>query len=257
MTAGGHLIVEVRDRVLRVLINRAEKRNALSRALLAAIRDTFATHASDQTLIAAVITGAGDRCFAAGGDLRDLHELRAEADGERMARDARGALDAIRSFPVPVIAALNGDALGGGSELAASCDFRIATPTARIGFIQGRLAISTAWGGGIDLHRIVGRQKAMRLLTTARILTAAEAHDIGLFDAVAPDGQDLLDAVDGFIEPMRSIPPQVHRAFKALSLATFDRRSAEATELSNFALCWGHQDHWTAHDKIMSQQAAR
>lgn len=251
----GSLITEIRDRVLYVLIDRAEKRNALSRSLLADIRRTFVDHAGDPDLIAAVVTGAGERCFAAGGDLRDLHELRAAEDGRDMAQDARDALDAIRDFPVSVVAALNGDALGGGAELAASCDFRVAASHARIGFIQGRLAISTAWGGGIDLCRIVGPQKALRLLTTARIVTASEAEAFGLFDAVADEGQTLHSAVETFLEPARSLAPQVHRAFKALVRATFDRGAAEAVELARFADCWGHQDHWTAHDRVLNRQS--
>jgi enoyl-CoA hydratase len=251
------LVVQRHGRVLNVLIDRAEKRNALSRSLLAAIRETFAARAGEDGIVAAVLTGAGNRSFAAGGDLRDLDQLRSRADGERMAWNARQALDAIRAFPVPVIAALNGDALGGGAELAACCDFRVATPGARIGFIQGRLAISTAWGGGIDLHRIVGRQRALRLLSTARILSASEAFEIGLVDALASDGQMLAEAVADFLEPMLAMSPQSQRAFKAVARAAHDRSAAERVELAHFAACWAHEDHWAAHDGFMQGQASR
>jgi hypothetical protein len=162
------ILVETRERILYVTLNRPEKRNALSRSLLGEIRSAFETHAADQTLAAAVLRAAGDKSFAAGGDLGDLDGLRSEQDGRDMALLARGALDAVRRFPVPVIAALNGDALGGGAELSVSCDFRVASPLARIGFIQGRLAISTAWGGGIDLFELLGRRPALRLLCTDR-----------------------------------------------------------------------------------------
>jgi enoyl-CoA hydratase len=258
LTAGPQLRAEVRaeirDRVLHVLIDRPEKRNALSRTLLGTLRETFLAHAGDQTLVAAVLTGAGDRCFAAGGDLRDFDRLRSEADGRDMALAARAALDAVRAFPVPVVAALNGDALGGGAELAAACDFRLAAPHARIGFIQGRLAISTAWGGGIDLMHLVGRRKALRLLTTAEIVTATDALALGILDGVAGD-EGLDAAVDTFVEPMRALPPQSHRAFKALARATFDRGEAEAVELAGFAACWAHEDHWRAHDRLMGGPA--
>lgn len=256
MTADSQVVAEIRDRVLYVLIDRAEKRNALSRALLAAIGQAFHECAGDNSLVAAVITGAGDKCFAAGGDLRELDQLRSEAEGRAMALGAREALDNIRAFPVPVVAAVNGDALGGGAELCASCDFRIAAPHARIGFIQGKLGISTAWGGGIDVVRIVGRQKALRLLATAQVMSAAEALSLGFLDGVAGSPEMLAAAVETFLAPMRMLPPQSQRAFKAVARASFDRSQAEAVELANFAACWAHADHWTAHDKILNKQPA-
>lgn len=250
---GRDLIAETHERVLYVRLNRPEKRNALSRALLGEIREVFEGFASDQDLVAAVLTGNGDRSFAAGGDLKDLDDLRSAAEGREMALLARGALDAVRRFPLPVIAALNGDALGGGAELAASCDFRIAAAHARIGFIQGRLAISTAWGGGVDLFRIVGHRVALRLLSSAEILEAENARAIGLFDDVAaPAGLEA--CVEDFLAPMRRIAPQAQRAFKALANATAQREGAEAVELENFAVCWAHADHWAAHDAFMNRK---
>ncbi len=254
MTTTGEVVAEVRDRVLYVLINRPEKRNALSRAQLARIGDAFRSYADNPDLVAGVITGAGDKCFAAGGDLRELDQLRSEADGRAMALGAREALDGLRAFPVPVVAALNGDALGGGAELAVSCDFRIAAPHARIGFIQGKLSISTAWGGGIDLMRVVGYQKGLRLLSTAQVLSASQALSLGLLDGVS-DSLDTLDAtVETFLQPMRALVPQSQRAFKAVARACVDRSAAEAVEVANFARCWAHPDHWAAHDTILKKQ---
>ncbi len=255
MTSDTLVAAQIRDKVLYVLINRAEKRNALGTAVLAALRHVFTTHAGDTGLVAAVLTGAGDKCFAAGGDLKEFDQLRSEEDGRQMALGARAALDSIRAFPVPVIAALNGDALGGGAELAAACDFRIAAAHARIGFIQGRLAISTAWGGGIDLVSIVGRRKALRLLSTGHIAASDEALELELLDAVAGEDSPLDTVVERFLEPMRALVPQSQRAFKATVRASFDRTSAEAIEVAHFAACWGHADHWTAHDKILNKQA--
>lgn len=245
---------ETHDRVLYVTLNRPDKRNALSRSLLGALRATFESHAADDNLVAAVLRGAGDKSFAAGGDLADLDALRSEQDGRDMALLARGALDAVRDFPVPVVAALNGDALGGGAELSVSCDFRVAAAHARIGFIQGRLAISTAWGGGVDLIALVGRRIALRLLCAAEILDAARALDIGLVDAVADRPQALDQAVETFIAPLRTISPQVHRSFKALANAMRDRGAAEDVEHANFAACWAHPDHWAAHDRFMNRK---
>src|SRR5512139_3850350 len=120
--------------VLRVTINRAEKRNALSREVLRELRAVFETHARQDDLKLAIVAGAGELAFSSGGDLDDLGQVRDEEAAVAFAADATAALDAVRLFPVPTIAALNGIALGGGAELALACDMRIAAAHARIGF---------------------------------------------------------------------------------------------------------------------------
>lgn len=243
--------------VLRVTINRPEKRNALSRPLLARLGAIFAEHANDQDLRVAVLRGAGDKSFAAGGDLRELAAIRTEAGAAEMADQAKAALDAIRVFPLPVIAALNGDALGGGAELAVACDLRIAAAHARIGFVQGRLNITTAWGGSLDLIQLVGPAVALRLLGRSELLGAAEAARLGLIDEVAGQGQSLDEAVDAFLAPFRAQRPQVLRAFKALTAGARrgePRAALAALETRNFARAWAHDDHWAAADKVLASQ---
>lgn len=262
MTAGrdapatGTLQVEVVDRVLRVTINRPEKRNALSRAVLAELQEVFTAHAADEGLCLAVLRGAGDTSFAAGGDLRDLSTVRTEADATRMAEEAKAALHAVRSFPVPVIAALNGDALGGGAELALACDLRVAAAHARIGFMQGRLNISTAWGGGVDLLRLVGTARGLRLLGRGEVLDARAALDAGLVDAVAAPGESLEAALQEFVAPFLVQAPRVLRAFKALAAAVRrgeGRAGLDALETRLFAATWVHEDHWTAAEKLLAR----
>jgi enoyl-CoA hydratase len=243
------------DGILRVTINRPEKRNALSRSVLAELGQTFAAHATDERLLAAVLRGAGDKSFAAGGDLRDLSSIRTCDAAVAMAEQAKAALHAIRRFPVPVIAALNGDAMGGGAELAAACDFRVAAAHARIGFVQGRLNISTAWGGGVDLMKLVDPTTALRLLCRSDMLRGAEALSLGLIDAVADEGQELDGLLADFLAPLLRQTPQVIRAFKALALAARDgkpRAELDALETRLFAANWIHDDHWIAAEKILS-----
>ncbi len=249
-----NLIVEAAGGRLAVTIDRADKRNALSRAVLAALRETFERHAKDESLCVATLTGAGDKSFAAGGDLRDLATVRTVEEAEIMADQAKAALDAIRRFPVPVVAALNGDALGGGAELAASCDFRVAASHARIGFIQGRLNIATAWGGGIDLARIVGTTAALRLVARSELLSGHEALALGLVDVAAGEGQSLDDCLEAFLAPIMRQTPHVLRAFKTLNLGSrrdLPRDQLMQLETRLFADTWAHQDHWDAADKLL------
>jgi enoyl-CoA hydratase len=250
------LKVESSDGVLRVTINRPEKRNALSAEVLRSLADAFASNADNPQLRVAVLRGAGEQCFAAGGDLRELASITTLDGAAEMARDAKASLDAIRQFPLPVVAALNGDAMGGGAELSVACDFRIAAAHARIGFVQGRLNIATAWGGGIDLMRLVGTSRGLGLLCRGDMLSGADALALGLIDAVAREGQSLDDLLADFIAPILKQSAQVLRAFKAVAggvRAGLSRDELNEIETRMFAQTWIHQDHWTAAEKITSK----
>lgn len=261
MPAASHrwenLTVREDGAILWVTINRPEKRNALSRAALREIEAAFGAVETTGGARVVVLTGAGDRSFAAGGDLADLSSIRTFDGARTMAVDARRALEAVRRCPLPAIALLNGDALGGGAELAAACDFRVAAAHARIGFIQGKLAISTAWGGGVDLAAIVGPTVALRLLAGSTILDAAEALRLGLYDAVAAGNETGEQAVRRFTTDMLAQSPQVLASFKRLTAAC---RAGEARadllelETELFARNWVHEDHWAAADRILARR---
>jgi enoyl-CoA hydratase/carnithine racemase len=247
------VLVERHGRVLRVTVNRPRVHNALSRDVLRRLRAAFDHACDDAELACAVVTGAGARYFAAGGDLRDLAEARAEPDVRRMAEEARAALDAVRTFPLPVVALLNGDAIGGGAELAVACDFRLLRSGAHIGYVHGRLQIAPAWGGGTDLAALVGPARALRMTTRAELVPAEVAVAWGLADAVAPAGR-LDAALDDFIAPLLERTPQVLRACKAQAIAArrglpFEQRRAR--ELDDFVASWVDPAHWAALERLM------
>ena len=251
-----HIVVERAQDVLRVRIDRAEKRNALSRAVLSELAAAFSGHVGDTSLKAAVLTGAGEKAFAAGGDLREFAALRSEQDAAALFTDAHRALEQVRRFPVPVVAALNGLAVGGGAELALACDFRVAAAHATIGFVQGRLNISTGFGGGADLMRLLGASRGLLCALRAEVLSAADARAAGLVDEVAKEGESLEQCVARFLEPIRRQVPQVIRSYKAMALA--ERQGMDAaqrfrTELAGFVETWTHADHWAAADRVLSK----
>ncbi|MFQ5557566.1 MAG: enoyl-CoA hydratase/isomerase family protein [Acidimicrobiales bacterium] len=241
---------------LTLVIDRPHKRNALSRHLQDELAAALDAHAGDETIGVVVITAAGTDNFVSGGDLVALAEVRSAEGAREIAVHGRGVLDRVRRFPVPVVAALNGDALGGGAELALACDFRVAAVGARIAFAQGRQAITSAWGGGADLMTVVGPSMALRLLCT----TEAVAHDlglrVGLYDLVAAPSESLDRALDGFLAPMLRQAPHVLRSYKSLAVARRmdDRRSVlEAVELDDFVRNWVHEDHWSALAAFLSR----
>jgi len=254
------VLVEKKAAVLYITINRPEKRNALAREVLSFIKNTFNTYSDDQSIKLAVLTGAGDKSFAAGGDLHDLFDVRTNEQTREMSDEAFQCLEAVRQFPLPVIAVLNGDALGGGSELAIACDFRLAAAHARIGFIQGKLNITSAWGGGPDLVNLVGARQALRLFATSKIIKPEEALALSLFDQVAEEGQSNKQLIEGFIAPMVSKTTTVLRGFKALSKAKRDglnRDQLREVEADWLVKSWTEQPHWDAVDQFMNSRKTK
>ncbi len=258
MQAGNDILVEARaDGALWITINRPHKHNALARDVLAAIARTVHDAAGRDDLRCIVLTGAGDRFFAAGGDLRDLAVVRDEPATLAMSEQARGALDAIRRCKVPVIALLNGDAIGGGAELALACDMRMQSAHARIGFVQARLAITSAWGGGTDLCRLVGGARALRMMSRSELVDAERALAWGLADAVIADGRDGADVRD-FLAPLLACAPQVLRGIKAQAVAWregVDYDTARRIEQQQLLNTWLHPDHWHASDTFLARGA--
>ena len=246
-----HLLRAYERGCLRVTLNRPAKRNALSREMLRELKAVFDAHAALDDLRLAVLGGAGEDTFCAGADLADLAGVRDEETTERFLTDAMAALDAVRLFPVPTVAVLNGAALGGGAELALACDMRLAAAHATLGYVHAEIHAATAWGGGPDLARLAGYATAMELLASARVLPADEARALGLVNRVAPAGVDLFEFVDRFLEPMRERPPHVMRALKVQALAerfgwpVEVRREAEH---ERFVRAWLDPAHWAAVD---------
>jgi enoyl-CoA hydratase/carnithine racemase len=255
-TAAEHLRIEHRpDGACWITIDRPAKHNALARPVLAALASAVRDLGRQPELRYVVIRGAGERYFAAGGDLRDLASVRDEAGVQAMMEEAGGALDAVRRCPVPVIAYLNGDAIGGGAELALACDLRLQAAHARIGFIQARLALTSAWGGGPDLFQLVGPARALRMMARAELVEAQTALAWGLADAVIRDGADGED-LQAFTRPLASCAPQVLRGIKAQAqVARLGREWAmhRQVEREHFARTWLHEDHWAAADKLLSK----
>lgn len=255
--ADDSLLLEIHGPLLRLTINRPERSNALSLALLDRIGAALAEHAANRDIRCAVITAAGERCFAAGGDLQELQAIRSESDTRAMSRRGRAALDRVRAFPVPVVAALNGHALGGGAELALACDLRVSAPHTEIGFLQADLNVTTAWGGGIDLALTIGDRRALRILSTSARIEASRALDLGLVDWVCAPGQQLDACVETFLAPYVSRSRDVLAGFKAPVAEQRRRVHAELAQLEeeNFVRTWTHADHWAAVEKSLARRA--
>ena len=212
------LTVEVIDRLAVVTINRPEVRNALSRQVLADLRAALAALRDDHEVGAVAFTGAGDKAFIAGADISELQEytLRTGLDGE-----IQRVFDEIEAFDKPTIAAVNGFALGGGCELAMSCDIRIAADTARFGLPETNLAVLPGAGGTQRLARLVGTGRAIEMILTGRLVDALEAREIGLVTSVVPQ-HELLAAVRDLADRILAKGPLAVRLAKLVIRAGMD-----------------------------------
>lgn len=174
--------------VALVTINRPDKLNALSAAVIAELRDMFERIQGDPAIRAAIVTGAGERAFVAGADIKELaaHSPLEMRDAARRGQDTFRLLE---KSSKPSVAAINGFALGGGLELAMACTVRFASENARLGQPEVKLGLIPGYGGSQRLPRLVGRGRALELLLAGDPIAAAEAHRIGLVNAVVPQAE--------------------------------------------------------------------
>jgi len=186
--------------VCTLTLNRPQAMNSLSLELLDAMHAALDEVTFDPAVSCVVVTGAGEKAFCAGADLKERAGMD-ETQVRRCLAKIRGMMDKVESLPMPTIAAVNGAALGGGTELALACDLRVVVETATMGLTETSLAIIPGGGGTQRLPRIVGRARAKELIFTARRIDAAEALAIGLATRVAPAGglQEMVSALAGSI----------------------------------------------------------
>lgn len=233
--------LEIEDGLAIVTIDRPHARNAISPETMDRLDDALDGAADARAL---VIKGAGDKAFVSGGDLKELAALRTEEDAAAMARRMRGVCDRIAAFPGPVLAALNGHALGGGAEVAMAADIRLAADDIKIGFNQVTLEIMPAWGGAERLAALVGRSKALLLAGTGQILTAAEAERDGLVQRVVPRAE--------FEDAWRAVARKLaHRAAGEIKRVVSGASPDEA--VAAFARLWVDDAHWAAADRVMKR----
>jgi enoyl-CoA hydratase/carnithine racemase len=182
------------DGIVIVTINRPERRNALDRPTLAAGRQFIRDIHYDKTARVLIVTGAGDKAFCAGADLKEREHM-TMVEVRQYIRYIRDTFTEIENLPIPVIAAINGVSMGGGTELALACDIRIIDIEAKIALNETSLGIIPGGGGTVRLARLVGRGRAKDIILTARWVGAEEALNIGLAQRIAPKGQALDHAI--------------------------------------------------------------
>jgi enoyl-CoA hydratase len=244
------LVLEVKRGVATLSINRPKSRNALALQTMAELGQALDEVRSARARVL-VIRGAGDKAFCAGGDLKELEHMRSETDAAAMARRMRATLDRLPQLTIPVIAGLNGDAFGGGAELAVACDFRVAASHARIGFAQVTLGLMPAWGASERLAELVGRGRALHLLLGGEAITAEHALRVGLVEEVVPS-EDFDVRLSEVASSIAAAPAAAIAGIKRSVDAVRPHRHPElaGTTIDAFAKTWAHPAHWKAVEKM-------
>src|SRR2546425_12945781 len=244
------LRLEVDGGVATLLIDRPQARNALATQTMRELDETLGSiQQSGARLL--VIRGSGERAFCAGGDLKELEHMRSETAAAEMAQAMRATLDRIPRLPIPVIAALNGDAFGGGAELALACDFRVAAGHARIGFAQITLGLMPAWGASERLAALVGRGRALYMLLSGDVMSATKARKLGLIEAVSA-AADFDEELRKLAQTIAAAPTAAVAGIKASVNAVRPHHNPELADetIAAFAKTWADPAHWDAVAKM-------
>jgi len=213
-----NLLAEEIDGILHLTINRPKALNALNQQTMDELEAVFIKDYSDrQDLKGVLLTGSGDRAFVAGADIKEFIGVAAEGSGEEMAIRGQEVFFLIERFHRPVVALINGFALGGGCELAMACHLRIATESARFGQPEGNLGIIPGYGGTQRLNQLIGKGKAMEMTLTGNMIKAAEAYRIGLVNYVLPAEEARTKAIELLETIATKGPVAIEESIKAIN----------------------------------------
>ncbi len=237
-----NVLYETSDRVAWITVNNPDKLNALDRATVTEIAAASRQAQDDEAVHVIVLTGAGEKAFVAGADIKEMAGL-SPLEAQSFSRFLQHSLDALERSSKPVIAAVNGFALGGGCELALACHVRIAADTARFGQPEVALGLMPGAGGTQRLQRVVGRGRALDLILSGEMIDAAEAHRIGLANQVVP-AAELHSAVETYAGKLCSKSPlALARCIEAVvSGGETSQQEAMLLEAGLFGLCFATED---------------
>ncbi|WP_312469178.1 enoyl-CoA hydratase/isomerase family protein [Neobacillus sp.] len=242
--------IEKREKgYLLFTITRSEKRNAINYEVMKGLEEAI-NRASESDIRALIITGEEDHAFCSGGDLSVFHLLHTREEAYSMLSWMAAILYSLLTLPIPTVALINGTVIGGGCELAVSCDFRLARKGIKAGFVQGKQAITTGWGGGSILAEKLPTAIAMKLLMEAELHPAEELKEAGFIDGLFE--KEAIQVCEAYLEKMLEKDLSVLQSYKRLWIRKWEEnklRERIEEEVKNCALLWESDAH---HDYVKS-----
>ena len=237
-----NILVQKTAALAQITINRPKKLNALNKATIYELHKAFDGLESDLNIKAIILTGSGEKAFVAGADISEFAHFTTE-EGATLAREGQEILfNFIENLATPVIAAINGFALGGGLELAMACHFRIASENAKMGLPEVSLGVIPGYGGTQRLPQLVGKGKAMEMIMTAGMISAEDAKNCGLVNHVTTQEELILLAEKIASKILRNSPVAISAAILAVNANFKDSVDGFDTEINAFGDCFGTED---------------
>jgi enoyl-CoA hydratase len=251
-----NLLVSDADGIRTITINRPDQLNALNRATIDELDRALSEADMDKNVRVLIITGSGPKAFVAGADIKEFAHFSIEEGRALSADGQRKLFDHVENMSKPVIAAVNGFALGGGLELAMSCHVRVASDNARMGLPEVSLGVIPGYGGTQRLARLVGKGKAMEMIFTAGMIKADEALQWGLVNHVVPQEQLLAKCTELATAIMKNSPTALAAAIRAVNAGYEPGANGMQREIEEFGKCFGMADFKEGTSAFMEKRKA-
>jgi enoyl-CoA hydratase len=250
------VLVSKKEKIAFVTINRPEKLNALNTVVIKQLSDAFSLLENDTAIRVIILTGSGEKAFVAGADIAEFSTLTPE-NGALLAQTGQTILfDTIENLNKPVIAAINGFALGGGLELAMACHIRVASFNAKMGLPETSLGLIPGYGGTQRLPQLIGKGKALEMILTGEMISAEEAQNINLINHLH-SLSDLLPYCEQLaLKIIKNAPTAITQAIKAVN-AGYKNTNGFETEISCFGNCFGTDDFIEGTTAFLEKRKAR
>jgi enoyl-CoA hydratase/carnithine racemase len=239
----------------QITLQRPEVMNAINFQMIGELEEMIQAWRSDDQVKVIYITGSGERAFAAGGDLKEFHQLYSETEAYGMLNRMGNLLLELEGMGKLTVAGINGLALGGGCELALACDIRMASDQAEFGLIQARLGITTGWGSGARLIEVVGRSQALHWLIGARRFSAKEALSGGLIQAIYP-AERFREEAFAYVQSLAEISSDVIQSYVKMAnevRAGGDPTTIKKAEIRRCAQLWSGEEHHAAVRRFLER----
>lgn len=234
-----NIALQKKSGIAYVTINRPKKLNALNKSTITELHTVFEMLNADSEVRVVILTGSGDKAFVAGADISEFSDFSTDQGGELARKGQEMVFDYIENLSKPVIAAINGYALGGGLELAMACHFRIASTEAKMGLPEVSLGVIPGYGGTQRLPMLIGKGRALELISTASMISADDALSYGLVNHVT-SAEELIPLAEKIASKiMRNSPMAIGAAIRAVNDAYRDGVNGFDTEIREFGNCFG------------------
>ena len=237
-----NILSENENGITTITVNRPSKLNALNKATIGELHEAFKAANNDEAIKVIIITGSGEKAFVAGADISEFANFSVENGGKLAAKGQELLFDFVENLSTPVIAAVNGFALGGGLELAMAAHFRVASDNAKMGLPEVSLGVIPGYGGTQRLPQLVGKGRAMEMVMTAGMIDANTAKDYGLVNHVVTQEELMPLALKIASKIMRNSSVAISKAINAVNANFKDGVNGFETEIEEFGNCFGTED---------------